>query len=82
MPVNPSDIQAQFPFFQHNPELVYLDNAATTQKPQVVIDSIVQYYEQYNSNIGRSTYSLAQTATRLYEEARQTVQQFMQAQSP
>jgi cysteine desulfurase/selenocysteine lyase len=55
--------------------LIYLDNAATSQKPQVVIDSIVNFYSKYNSNIHRGVHTLSQEATQAYEEARKKVQQ-------
>ncbi len=54
--------------------LVYLDNAATSQKPKVVIDSIVDYYSNYNANIHRGVHSLSQEATDAYEQARKTIQ--------
>jgi cysteine desulfurase/selenocysteine lyase len=54
--------------------LVYLDNAATSQKPQVVIDCIVDYYSNYNANIHRGVHTLSQEATDAYELARKTVQ--------
>lgn len=59
--------------------LVYLDNAATSQKPKVVIDSIINYYEQYNANIHRGVHSLSQEATDAYEKARKKVQTFFNA---
>jgi cysteine desulfurase/selenocysteine lyase len=59
--------------------LVYLDNAATTQKPQVVIEAITEYYQEYNSNIHRSSHLLAELATRGYEGARVKVKQFLNA---
>ncbi len=55
--------------------LVYLDNAATSQKPQVVIDSIVDYYSKYNANIHRGVHSLSQEATDVYEAARKKIQE-------
>jgi cysteine desulfurase/selenocysteine lyase len=55
--------------------LVYLDNAATSQKPQVVIDSIVHYYSNYNANIHRGVHSLSQEATDAYEMARKKIQE-------
>ena len=61
--------------------LVYLDNAATSQKPQVVIDTIMRYYEEENSNIHRGVHYLSERATRAYETARVKVQQFINAQS-
>ena len=54
--------------------LVYFDNAATSQTPQVVIDSIVDYYSNYNANIHRGVHTLSQEATNAYEQARQTIQ--------
>jgi cysteine desulfurase / selenocysteine lyase len=54
--------------------LVYLDNAATSQKPQIVIDCIVDYYSNYNANIHRGVHTLSQEATNAYEAARQKIQ--------
>ncbi|RPD91237.1 cysteine desulfurase [Aureibaculum marinum] len=54
--------------------LVYLDNAATSQTPQVVIDAIVDYYSNYNANIHRGVHTLSQEATDAYEQARQKIQ--------
>lgn len=59
--------------------LVYLDNAATTQKPQVVIDAMKRYYETINSNIHRGVHCLSQQATEEFEKARRCVQQFVNA---
>lgn len=61
--------------------LVYFDNAATTQKPQAVIDSLVNYYSGYNANIHRGIHSLAEEATAAYEATRDTVQAFLNAAS-
>jgi cysteine desulfurase / selenocysteine lyase len=63
----------------HGRPLVYLDNAATTQKPRAVIDALVRYYERENSNIHRGVYELSQKATSLYEAAREKVRQFIHA---
>ncbi len=57
--------------------LVYLDNAATSQNPQQVMDASQQYYQEYNANIHRGTHYLSQIATQRYEEARQTVANFL-----
>lgn len=57
--------------------LVYLDNAATTQKPRAVIDAISDYYCTYNSNVHRGAHSLSDRATQVFEEARQTVAKFI-----
>lgn len=62
-------------------QLVYLDNAATSQKPQVVIDSLVNYYQNDNANIHRGVHTLSERATLSYENARKTVQAFMNAGS-
>jgi cysteine desulfurase/selenocysteine lyase len=61
--------------------LIYLDNAATTQKPKVVIDAITNYYTSYNSNIHRAVHQLAEEATSAYEEVRQKVAKLINAQS-
>lgn len=63
----------------YNRPLVYLDNAATTQKPQVVIDALQHYYETINSNIHRGVHYLSQLATNEFESARRCVQQFINA---
>ncbi|MBM7543441.1 cysteine desulfurase/selenocysteine lyase [Weissella beninensis] len=59
--------------------LIYLDNAATTQKPQQVIEAIMAYYNTANANVHRGTYTLANNATNQYEQARTTVAKFIQA---
>ncbi len=79
---DPNRIRAQFPILSttaHGQPLVYLDNGATTQKPQQVIDAIARYYESENANIHRGVYQLSQTATRLYEQAREKVAAFINA---
>jgi cysteine desulfurase/selenocysteine lyase len=63
-------------------QLVWLDNAATTQKPQVVIDRLSQFYQHENSNIHRAAHELAARATDAYEKARKTVADFLHASSP
>lgn len=62
-------------------QLVYLDNAATSQKPKVVIDSLVQYYENDNANIHRGVHTLSERATFSYENSRKKVQAFLNANS-
>lgn len=59
--------------------LIYFDNAATSQKPQIVIDSIVDYYSNYNANIHRGVHTLSQEATDAYEKARNTIQKHFNA---
>lgn len=62
-------------------QLVYFDNAATTQKPQCVVNSIVECYTNYNANIHRGVYSLSQKTTEKYEQARNTIKNFLNARS-
>ncbi|MEN0048191.1 MAG: SufS family cysteine desulfurase [Bacteroidota bacterium] len=76
---NIQSIKSKFPIFQHYPDLVYLDSAATTQKPRVVIDGIQQFYERENANIHRGLYDLAAKATNKYESVRQKVADFIDA---
>jgi len=69
-------VRADFPILSRKVNghpLVYFDNAATSQTPKVVIDAIVEYYEQYNANIHRGVHSLSQEATDAYEQARETL---------
>jgi cysteine desulfurase/selenocysteine lyase len=61
--------------------LVYFDNAATTQKPQVVIDALIEYYSGYNANIHRGIHTLAEEATAAFEATRDTVKAFINASS-
>ncbi|MDR0940691.1 MAG: cysteine desulfurase [Bacteroidales bacterium] len=75
-------IRNQFPILAqrvHNNPLVYFDNAATTQKPQCVIDAIVDSYTRTNANIHRGIHTLSQRSTDLYEQARARVQTFINA---
>ncbi len=77
-------IRRDFPILQrkvHGKPLVWLDSAATTQKPQAVIDRVVRYYEHENSNIHRGTHTLATESSDAYEGARAKVAAFMGAQS-
>jgi cysteine desulfurase/selenocysteine lyase len=66
----------------HGQALVYLDNAATSQKPQQVLDAIVEAYSTWNSNIHRGVHHLSQVATMHHEEARKAVAQFINARGP
>lgn len=77
-----SDIRSQFPILDtevHGHPLVYLDNAATTQKPLSVVHTLTDYYLHLNSNIHRGTHHLAVLATERYEQVRRQVQQFINA---
>ncbi len=75
-------IQRDFPILAeriHGKRLVYLDNAATSQKPHAVIDALVHYYEHVNANIHRGVHTLSVRATEAHDEARETVRCFIQA---
>lgn len=75
------DLKQDFPLFKHQPNLVYLDSAATSLKPQVVIDAEREYLEHYSTNVGRGLYPLAETATEKFEAARAKVARFIGAKS-
>ncbi|MEK6840635.1 MAG: cysteine desulfurase [Nanoarchaeota archaeon] len=70
-------LKADFPIFRHNLGLVYLDNAATSQKPKQVMDAITRFAERDNANVGRGVYSLAARATEKYEQARKMAAGFI-----
>ena len=77
------DIRTDFPILDRKisgKPLVYFDNGATSQKPKIVIDSIVEYYSSYNANIHRGVHTLSQEATNAYEQARQKIQKHINAQ--
>lgn len=76
-------IRAEFPILArqvHNKPLIYFDNGATVQKPQIVIDRINKYYTEENANIHRGVHHLSQEATSAYETARKTIQDYLGAQ--
>jgi cysteine desulfurase/selenocysteine lyase len=78
-------IRRDFPILEkqvHGKPLVYLDNAATSQKPQVVIDALTEYYTAQNSNIHRGVHALSELATEAYEQARSKMQHFINAADP
>src|SRR6476620_10772800 len=77
-------IRKQFPVLSREVKgkpLVYLDNAATTQKPQVVIDALVDYYTNYNANVHRGIHTLAEEATAAFEASRDAARAFINAAS-
>ncbi|KAI9450655.1 cysteine desulfurase, SufS subfamily [Russula earlei] len=81
-PIDVARIRQQFPILSRmvkGKPLVYLDNAATSQKPQVVIDALVDYYTGYNANIHRGIHTLAEEATAAFESTRDTAQRFINA---
>ena len=76
-----TEIRRDFPILnQEGKPLVYLDNGATTQKPQAVIDRLCRYYSLENSNIHRGSYPLSSQASRMYERARETVRSWVDAE--
>ncbi len=78
-------VRKDFPILQrkvNGKDLVYFDNAATSQTPKQVIDCIVNYYENYNANIHRGVHSLSQEATDAYEQAREKIRKHFNAEKP
>jgi cysteine desulfurase/selenocysteine lyase len=76
------EIRRQFPFFQPHPEmrsLIYLDNAATTQKPYAVLDALMNFYAHHNANVHRGAYGVGAKASELFEAARERVARFLNA---
>ena len=83
--VTQQQFRESFPILKrqvHDKPLVYLDNAATTQKPEAVLRAVEEYYRETNSNVHRGVHHLSQLATEAYEQARKTVQQFLNARHP
>ena len=83
--INIETARALFPALEqkvHGKPLVYLDSAATTQKPRAVIDAVVKFYEHDNANVHRGVHSLGDRATAALEQARATVQRFLNARRP
>lgn len=83
-PYDVESIRQDFPVLHqqvHGKSLVYLDNAATSQKPKAVIDSLVHYYQNDNANIHRGVHTLSERATLSYENSRKKVQRFLNAES-
>jgi len=81
-PLDPAAIREDFPILRrrvHGRPLVYLDNAATTQKPQIVIDRLTRYYSEENANVHRGVHVLSAEATDAYDAARERVRRFVNA---
>ena len=75
-------VRAEFPILKreiHGHPLAYLDNAATTQKPNCVIDALVNFYKKHNSNVSRGVYTLAEEATEIYEDGREIITKYIGA---
>ncbi len=81
---DPYEIRKDFPIFERRVKgrrIIYLDNAATTQKPRQVIEAIVEFYTKYNANVHRGLHTLSQEASELYEEAHEVLAKFINAYS-
>ena len=78
---DPRVVKQDFPIFRNNPDVVFLDSAASAQKPQVVIDAVSSFYERDYANVHRGVYGLSQRATDKYEAARETVRRFLNAKT-
>jgi len=81
----PESVRDDFPILSrrvHGKPLVYLDSAATSQKPRRVIDALVRYYTEYNANVHRGIYEMAEEATRRFEESRAKLAAFIGARRP
>ncbi|MBI2105841.1 cysteine desulfurase [Candidatus Woesearchaeota archaeon] len=80
--LNPEKIRSDFPIFDrkiNGKEIIYFDNAATTQKPKQVLESIMDFYKQHNANIHRGVHRLSREASDLYEQAHRTIGKFINA---
>ena len=75
-------LKNEFPLLAANPDLAYLDNAATSHKPEAVLDAVERYYRESNANVHRSLYELAERSTMAYEDARRVVERHIGAASP
>ena len=74
-------IKKQFPIFQYQPQLVYLDSTATSLKAKKVIDKLIEYYAEYSANVFRGIYPMSEKATAEFEETRQVVSKFINAEN-
>jgi cysteine desulfurase/selenocysteine lyase len=84
MALDPKSIKRDFPIFArtvHGKPLIYLDNAATSQRPQAVINAIIEYYQRYNANVHRAVHTLSHEASVAYEEAHKKAAKFVNARS-
>ena len=74
--IDPNELRKLFPIFAKR-SLVYLDSAATSQKPEIVISTVKKFYDEYNSNVHRSIYDISQEATEAYEISREKIAKFL-----
>src|SRR5580700_7080206 len=77
--LDPRVVKRDFPVFENNPGLVFLDSAASAQKPRAVIDGIAEFYRRDYANVHRGVYRLSARSTDLFEEAREKVRRFINA---
>ncbi|MDT7891011.1 MAG: cysteine desulfurase [Candidatus Nanopusillus sp.] len=75
--INPKEIRKDFPIFENNPNLIYFDNTATTQKPRQVIEKIKEVYEKYYANIHRGVYKISEISSEEYENSHKLVADFI-----
>src|SRR5215203_1921220 len=83
-PIDIEKVRTEFPILHqkiNGRDLVYFDNAATSQKPNIVIDALINYYKGYNANIHRGIHTLAEKATKAYEDTRKAAKKFINAAS-
>ena len=79
---DPIQIRKDFPIYSSiDKPFVYLDNAATTQRPTIVLNELNNYYTQYNANVHRAVYSIGEKATQAYENAREKIPSFIGAEN-
>jgi cysteine desulfurase/selenocysteine lyase len=76
------NLRADFPLLANNPGIHYLDSAATSQKPRVVLDALVDFYETANANPHRGAYALSVRATERYNQARERIARFLGVGDP
>src|SRR5260370_22356998 len=77
--LDPQALRRDFPVFENNPGLVFLDTAASAQKPRAVIDGVADYYRRDYANVHRGVYRLSARSTELYDKARQKARRFVNA---
>ncbi|HEY1301208.1 MAG TPA: cysteine desulfurase [Stellaceae bacterium] len=76
---DPRELRREFPIFAHHPDLVFLDSAASAQKPRTVIDGLADFYRTGYANVHRGVYHLSEHSTDLFEEAREKARKFLNA---
>src|SRR6476660_5944298 len=76
---DPRQLRREFPIFEHNPGLVFLDSGASAQKPRQVIDGIAEFYRTDYANVHRGVYRLSARSTDRFEEAREKIRAFLNA---